>query len=205
MSRTCYKHNQKLSIDNNRDNYLKTLVTIVSIFLTLWKRLECGFGTFPHDLDSTNLAIAIALYILLALLVGWQSGFLRWQPQSRKLIFKVMATSLVAPAILEEAFFRVILLPYPANNISLWEFIAWSAFSLVLFVLYHPLNASTAFPQGKPLFFTPIFLCLATALGIVCTFAYWQTGSIWLSVVIHWLVVVLWLLCFGGWRKLALH
>ena len=176
----------------------------MTIFLILWHRLNRGFSTFPHSFDTLNLAIAVGLYILFTLAVGWQSGFLTWQPQPRKLILRVLATSLIAPALLEEAFFRVLLLPDPTSNISIFGFTARSILSLILFVLYHPLNAATAFPQGKSVFFNSIFLCLATALGIICTFTYWQTASIWFSVAIHWLAVVLWLLCFGGWEKLAL-
>ena len=156
----------------------------------------------PHDFAWENIAIAVILYIVFALWLGWQSGFLNWQPQPAKLVLRVMATSLIAPAILEEAVFRVLLLPDLTKFSS--QLVTQSVLSLLLFVLYHPVNAATTFPRGKPAFFDPIFLCLAAALGAICTFSYWQTGSIWLSVAIHWLTVFLWLLCFGGWGKLTL-
>jgi predicted Abi (CAAX) family protease len=78
----------------------------------------------------------------------------------------------------------------------------WATLSLFLFVIYHPLNALTFFSQGRETFFDPIFLCLAAGLGIICTITYYQTGSLWLPVLIHWLVVVVWLLCFDGLTKL---
>ncbi|MEL6927869.1 MAG: CPBP family glutamic-type intramembrane protease [Cyanobacteria bacterium J06600_6] len=116
-----------------------------------------------------------------------------------------MTTSFIAPALLEETFFRALLLPHPASNTSSTNYLLWSLISLLLFIVYHPLNAMTAFPQGKPTFFDARFLILATALGIACTTTYWQTGSIWLPIIIHWLTVVLWLSCFGGLDKLGFN
>ncbi|MEM6614884.1 MAG: CPBP family glutamic-type intramembrane protease, partial [Cyanobacteria bacterium P01_C01_bin.72] len=134
------------------------------------------------------------------------TGFLRWNPcKSGKVIARVVVTSLFAPAILEELFFRVLLLPDPATKISSTSYWLWSGFSLLLFVIYHPLNALTFFPQGKSTFFAPIFLCLAAILGLTCAIAYQQTGSIWLPVLIHWLAVVGWLLFFDGLRRLEMN
>ena len=70
-------------------------------------------------------------------------------------------------------------------------------------MIYHPVNALTFFPQGREIFFNPIFLSLATALGIACTVTYWQTGSLWIPVLIHWLAVVVWLVYFGGLKKVG--
>jgi len=95
-----------------------------------------------------------------------------------------------------------LLLPAPSDKIPFNSYLAWSGFSLLLFVVYHPLNALIFFPQGRAVFFNPIFLILATALGVVCIITYWQTASLSIPVVIHWLAVVLWLLCFGGLTKL---
>ncbi|MEL6500374.1 MAG: CPBP family glutamic-type intramembrane protease, partial [Cyanobacteria bacterium J06623_1] len=100
------------------------------------------------------------------------------------------------------------------------SYLLWSGFSLLLFVIYHPLNALTFFPQGKETFFDPIFLSLAGILGLTCAIAYQQTGSLWLPVAIHqrsqqapsfyggvicdWLAVVFWLLCFDGLHRLKM-
>lgn len=50
--------------------------------------------------------------------------------------------------------------------------------------------------------FNLVFLLLAALLGFVCSVAYLQSGSLWTSVVIHWLAVVVWLLLLGGYKKL---
>ena len=180
------------------------MVIIVSIFLTLIERLELGFTTLPGHFDR-SVAISTCIYILFALMYGWRSQFLRLERSPSSSILRVVITSLIAPALLEEAFFRVLLLPYPDSDISSEQYFVWSVISLLLFIIYHPLNALTAFPQGRKVFSDRRFLILATALGIVCTVTYWQTGSVWLPILIHWLTVVLWLLCFGGLNKLNLN
>ncbi len=47
-----------------------------------------------------------------------------------------------------------------------------------------------------------VFLVLAALLGIICSLAYIQSGSLWTPVMIHWLLVVVWLLLLVGYRKL---
>ncbi|NEO12443.1 MULTISPECIES: CPBP family glutamic-type intramembrane protease [unclassified Moorena] len=120
-----------------------------------------------------------------------------WHP-----VLKILITALFTPAILEEIFFRVLLLPHPSENPSLISIYAWSTVSLFIFVIYHPLNAITFYPAARETFFKPMFLFLATLLGIICTIAYLQSGSIWTAVFIHWLFVVIWLIGLGGKKRL---
>lgn len=172
-----------------------------SIFLILWSRLSRAIATVPDLGDRGVVMIAIA-YTFFTLVFGLISGFLKWNPcRANRVIVRVVVTSLFAPAILEELAFRVLLLPYPSNYLSMSN-LRWSIFSLLLFVIYHPVNALTFFPQGKETFFEPVFLALAAILGITCTIAYDRSGSLWLPVLIHWLAVVLWLLCFDGLQRL---
>lgn len=157
----------------------------------------------PNCSNWTFLLIAICIYILFTLALGLVTSFLQWNLcTSLTTIARIIVTSLIAPAFLEEILFRVWLLPYPGDNISLHTYLTWGTLSLFLFVIYHPLNALTFFPQGRDTFFDPIFLCLAAGLGIICTIVYYQTGSLWLPVLIHWLTVVIWLVCFDGLTKL---
>ena len=174
-----------------------------SIFLILLERLSRAF-TIPDTIDTAKVSIAVGAYVLFSLIFGWRSGFLVWSVRSHKLLIaRVVATSLIAPAILEEIFFRVLLLSDP-DRIFDGFYIVRSSLSLVLFILYHPLNALTFFPQARKTFFDLRFLTLAAALGIVCTLTYWLAGSLWIPVLIHWITVVSWLLCFGGYGKLKL-
>jgi predicted Abi (CAAX) family protease len=74
---------------------------------------------------------------------------------------------------------------------------------LAAFIVYHPLNALTFYPAGKPTFMDWRFLTLSGLLGAVCSIAYCTTGSIWPSVFIHWIIVVSWIELFGGQQVLS--
>ncbi|WP_319419518.1 CPBP family glutamic-type intramembrane protease [Pleurocapsa sp. FMAR1] len=177
-------------------------VTINSIFSILLTRLVKAIA-IPSYSSLSKMTILLCIYGLVAIPWGLKTNFLRWDIcKSKQLIFKITATSLIAPALIEEIFFRVSLLPYPLEQIQPNSWFAWSLLSLFCFIIYHPLNAFTFFPQGKETFSNPVFLCLATGLGIIYTLTYWQSGSLWLPVFVHWLVVVIWLLCWGGLSKL---
>ena len=106
------------------------------------------------------------------------------------------------PALIEELVFRVLLLPRTTENLPIGLVWFWVGISLVLFIVYHPLNAISFFPSGRDTFFNLIFLTLAGLLGFVCSLAYLQSGSLWTPVFIHWLVVAVWLLLLGGYGKL---
>ena len=170
------------------------------IFLTLVARLHRAIATMPNN-NGRHSVILVGIYILFASILGFATHFLSWKPQPVATVFRIAITSLVAPAILEELFFRVLLLPDPLD-VSFKSYLWRSLLSLFLFIIYHPLNALTFFPQGRKVFFNRIFLVLAASLGIVCTITYWQTGSIWLPVLIHWVTVAVWLSYFGGLNKL---
>ena len=166
-------------------------------------RILGGFLTVPTLADWLRAIVLILIYAVFALSFGFWLNFLKFKHQfPLKIAIKIITTSLIAPSILEELFFRVILLPHPSENMNSKLMFTWSTISLLLFVIYHPLNAITFSPAARETFFNPVFLCLAALLGLICTVAYLQTGSIWISVFIHWLTVIIWLLYLGGMEKL---
>ncbi|AFZ02905.1 Abortive infection protein [Calothrix sp. PCC 6303] len=159
--------------------------------------------TFSHYLTS---AIALAIYSLIAITFGFKSGFLSLQTWSANWVDKTLLSirCLFLPSIVEELFFRVLLLPHPSETTNWWEWTLWAAFSLILFIVYHPLNAKYFYKAGLLTFFNPVFLILAGLLGTTCTIIYGITGSLWLVVLIHWIVVITWLVFFGGIGKLGM-
>jgi predicted Abi (CAAX) family protease len=166
-------------------------------------RIAIGFSTIPTAIEWIHGFFLLLFYGLIALSFGIWQGFLQWNIHlSRFSVIKITATSLIAPAMLEELFFRVLLLPHPSD---LKHVLIWSSVSLFLFVIYHPLNGLTFFPAGKKTFLDPVFLALAALLGLCCTMAYLYTGSVWISLILHWLTVVVWLLCWDGSNKLELR
>jgi predicted Abi (CAAX) family protease len=111
---------------------------------------------------------------------------------------------LVFPSLLEEAFFRGVLIPRnilesgPAKAV-------WSAvISTLLFVAWHPFNALAFNPTAIPLFLDPWFLVIVGAMGLTCGCAYILSRSIWVPVIIHWAAVTVWVLFLGG-RNLVLE
>lgn len=60
---------------------------------------------------------------------------------------------------------------------------------------------SMAWSHDDRVFLDPVFLVLVTLLGIVCTITYLKSGSVWLPILFHWLMVVVWIIFLGGWQK----
>ena len=177
-----------------------TNVPIISILLD---RILASL-TIPTLHDWLIASLAILTYTTIALPLGFSTGFLQLQIWSAKPIeyFFLTIRCAITPAITEELFFRVLFLPHPSTAVN-WQWSIWAALSLLIFIIYHPLNAKTLYKDGYPTFFQPIFLFLAALLGITCTITYALTGSAWIIIFIHWLVVVLWLAYFGGISQLS--
>ena len=179
-----------------------TNVSIISILLN--RILAAVFIPSLHDWSIAILALLI--YAVIAIPLGFSTGFLHLQIWSAKPINYSLFTlhCLLTPAITEELFFRILFLPHPTQAVNWETWSIWAGLSLFIFIIYHPLNAKTLYKDGYPTFFQPIFLTLATLLGLTCTITYALTGSGWLIIFIHWMVVLLWLAVFGGMEKLTI-
>lgn len=147
---------------------------------------------------------AIALYGLIAIPFGLKSGFLVRQ----KAVVNPLSLGLdalrrfVAPALLEETIFRVMLLPHPMEGVPSDRWLLWGIVSFVAFILYHVALDKTLYRGAGAGLSDPRFLVLAGWLGLVLIGAYWITGSLWLVVLMHWVVVLVWVNRLGGWARL---
>jgi len=173
----------------------------LSTFLT---RLILAFSTKTTDFTWWIMVQFTLLYGIIVVPIGFRSGFLRWSTVQKSFKTKILVIvgSILSPALVEEVFFRVLIIPNIVEIMPLSRWFLLALVSLILFVLYHPLIAITFYKLGRPTFFNPIFLLLTSLLGIICTSVYKLTGSIWPSIFIHWLVVVVWLLFLDGLQKL---
>lgn len=179
----------------------------VPILSTLVIRIWAGIITLPSLSGWLFTGGLLASYAIGSLIIGFRSGFLKFNlHRVSSTGFDESVRSIIhlffMPALLEEFIFRQLLLPHPietqtSSNIYLCLFI-----SLVLFVLYHPFNARIFYKLGDPTFMDWRFLTLTGLLGAVCAIAYLTTGSIWSSVVIHWVVVSAWIEILGGKERL---
>ncbi|MEA5602111.1 CPBP family glutamic-type intramembrane protease [Nostoc sp. UHCC 0252] len=182
---------------------LKIPFTNISPLSIILNRVLASLA-IPTQQDWLILVSLLIIYSIIALPYGWKFGFLQFRFWSASWIdiCLLMLRCLFTPAIIEELFFRVILLPHPSEITNWVRWTLWAIVSLGLFVLYHPFNAKTFFKAGTPTFFNGVFLTLTLWLGIICTVAYTLTGSLWVIVLIHWVVVVAWLIIFGGMARL---
>lgn len=163
--------------------------------------IKLAFTTFPNQETWRWCLVLFGVYAPFALLIGWSTGFCRLEFMKAP-AWSIAVTPialLVAPSLVEEFFFRAVLLPHPVEPISPKARFFWISFSLTAYVAMHPINGLTS---GRSMFLDPTFLVLATLLGIVCTVTYLKSGSIWPPILFHWFTVVVWIMFLGGWQKL---
>ena len=107
-------------------------------------------------------------------------------------------TMFVFPALLEEAFFRGLLIPHPHTRPSRRRLAWWVGCSTVVFTAWHPLNAWLINPGARTFFYDPWFLAIVLLLGVTCGITYVVSRSLWVPVVIHWGTVLMWVFFLGG-------
>lgn len=171
-----------------------------------FSRLVEATTTVPTPMGWLVSGVILGGYGLFAVVWGRKVGFLaplKWAAYSPSVQIRLWIGSLIMPALVEELLFRCLLIPHPQEGVWWVTLLLWSGLSLILFVLYHPLNAHTLYKAGDPTFFDLRFLTLATVLGIACTGTYLFTGSIWPGTILHWLAVAIWLLYLGGQEHLS--
>lgn len=171
---------------------------IALIYHRLKHRLLAGLFTIPSR-KAWQVTIALAiLYGILYLPLGFGLGFLRWQPIDNWGIgLGVAIGALFMPGLVEEFLFRLLLLPHPTEPIGPLRRRNSIIINSILFLLYH------LHPWTPAFFRAPPFWIGAGLLGIVCTASYLQSRSLWTAVVLHWAIVMVWLLLLGGLAKFS--
>jgi predicted Abi (CAAX) family protease len=87
------------------------------MLLEILHRLIAAFSKFPNASAWLYSAALVVIYALISLPIGLKLGFLKIEVQtSWEIIIGVIAKCLLFPAITEEVFFRVLLLPHPTEN-----------------------------------------------------------------------------------------
>ena len=177
--------------------------TRVALVTILFTRI-LGAVSLPTWSDWNIALRLLLLYGAIALPLGFSQRFLRYKPwhASRWAYLQLAVRLFFLPALLEEFLFRVLLLPAPRAGVTGLMWLLWAVFGLLLFIAYHPMNAKTFYKVGNPTFFNPVFLTLTGLLGAACTVAYFLTGSLLLTTLIHWVVTTTWLTQFGGMEQL---
>ena len=148
--------------------------------------------------------IPVPIFAILAAGIGFGRGMLSFAPLISSVAFFLPLTLFVFPSLLEEAFFRGVLIPLDTADRGRGVMVSRIVASTALFVAWHPANALAFNPTAIPLFLDPWFLVIVALLGITCGYAYAVSKSLWVPVLIHWGTVLVWVLVLGG-RNLVLE
>jgi predicted Abi (CAAX) family protease len=175
-------------------------VTIRSAVHRRLQDLREALTTIPDWRTWRTCALIYGLFLVCALPVGLLSRLLR--PGAAHLTPPALIASglllFVQPALVEEIVFRGLLLPRNGASLPRGRLVRVAGAALAVYVVSHPINARLFRPQVLGLFESTPYLVLATLLGLACTTAYLISRSIWPSVAIHWLTVVIWIWLLGG-------
>ena len=155
--------------------------------------LAAGLRRLPDKRGWRSVGLELAWALPLLLIVAHATGLALLQsPPAPGTVAMLGASLLVMPALLEELLFRGLVIPREGRKAK------WIAFSVILFVLWHPLQVITFGPPWAGSFLNPGFLAVVGILGLALARMYAATGSLWPSILTHWLVVLGWKTLFGG-------
>lgn len=156
-----------------------------------------GFKVSPFRVPLKSL-IPVPIYVCASLAIGFHAGLFSVGIIDPPMSIIMPFTLFIFPSLLEEVFFRGILIPNNAATRSKSRIIAYIAISTAAFVLWHPANALTINTAAAALFLNPAFLLIVALLGITCSVSYVLSRSLWTPIIIHWLTVVVWVIFLGG-------
>lgn len=162
-----------------------------------------GLRTSPFRAPLKAWALVPVLAVLAAV-IGFGAGLLKVEWLDSPLAPLLPITLFVFPSLLEEAFFRGVLIPRNVLDSGAARAAVAVAVSTVVFVAWHPVNALAFNHAAIPLFLGPWFLLIVAALGVTCGWGYVLSRSLWVPVLIHWVAVVVWVFFLGG-RNLLLE
>nr|VFJ57248.1 MAG: CAAX protease self-immunity [Candidatus Kentron sp. FW]VFJ58030.1 MAG: CAAX protease self-immunity [Candidatus Kentron sp. FW] len=162
-----------------------------------------GLQTKP-SFSPLHVILPCTLYAGVALSYGLVSDLFEFKSIQSEFIFILPLTLFLFPSLLEEIIFRGFIIPIDAKEKEWRKKSSYILLSTSLFVLWHPFNASMVNKGAQEYFFDIRFLLVVTLLGLVCSYTYVYSKSIWIPTIIHWLTVVVWVFLLGG-RNLLLE
>ncbi len=159
----------------------------------MWRRVWSSLVTWPDIGGWGRCGIIAALGLRLIAAVAFPAGVAHWNPAFAGWPVR-LAKVMVVPSLTEELVFRGFLIPGRGEIARPGR---WITAGLLLFVVWHGVEALTFLP-GAHLFLTVPFLLCAAILGAGCAWMRYRTGSLWPAIVFHGLTVFLWQVAFGG-------
>jgi predicted Abi (CAAX) family protease len=177
-------------------------VSVITFMISYLKdNLLQGLKVSPFK-APLKILILVPIYVCASLAIGFYTGLFSVKvidyPMSVLLPFSLF----IFPSLLEEVFFRGVLIPNNAVNHGEKRIVTYIVVSTTAFVLWHPFNALTINRTAANMFLNPSFLLIVAALGITCSISYVASRSLWTPIIIHWLTVVVWVVFLGGRNRL---
>jgi predicted Abi (CAAX) family protease len=163
----------------------------------LKNNLLAGLKKPSRDGFMLSLLLTIG-YSFIALVTGFTANLFKVGLVESKFLFLLPLSLLIFPSLLEEAFFRGVLIPNNTKEKGYGSIVFYTLLSTFVFLLWHPLGALTINPVAREIFLNPSFLFIVFCLGLVCSLSYIYSRSLWWPIAIHWLTVLLWVLFLGG-------
>ena len=151
----------------------------------------------PHRRDWIRSALAFVGFAGIATTFGLASGLYTYAPiTDPAVLVRFSAIAFVTPGILEELAFRgpLVWLAMTRGRAPAWAI----ALSLLLFILWHPFNATVYLIEAQDLFFDWRFLAVAAGIGVVATWLALRAQSLWPAIIFHWLAVTGWKAFLGA-------
>jgi uncharacterized protein (DUF2235 family)/membrane protease YdiL (CAAX protease family) len=167
-----------------------------------FERLKRLFTTWPDGAGWAGLG-KTALWLVPALLLfGWMGGFIGWDPKLSTQLALLAGIAFFVPVLAEESVFRGILLKPPSDGAgglgpAILSALLFASYNLLAASLCRPLLGDRC-PLWADLGFDPWFLASTFALGLACARLALATRSIWPGALLHWTVLVGWIVLFGG-------
>ncbi len=160
-----------------------------------------GLKTGPRRGLGVCLAAA-AVFAVCAALIGQHGRLFEFDVLDLREAWFLPFTMLVFPSLLEEAFFRGLLIPRSTELKASRSSLTIILFSSLLFTLWHPFNALLINAGAREFFYNIHFLAIVFLLGITCAISYLASRSLWIPILIHWITILVWVFFLGG-RNLA--
>jgi predicted Abi (CAAX) family protease len=139
----------------------------------------------------------VPFFVLAALSLGLVTGRLEPELPSIWQILVLPPVLALIPTLVDEFFYRGILLPRSLLTASgprrFWAVTA----STALYVSAHPISPLLGLSESD-FFLDPRMLLVVALLGYTCGYAYLRSGTLRAPMVIHWGTVVVWNLFLGG-------
>jgi len=169
----------------------------------LKKNTIAGLSRKPRFVDW-HIIFPVSIFAILSIVIGFGTNLFEPGLINSNLSLILPLSLFIFPSLLEELFFRGILIPIGAAEKSATKKLFYLLFSTLVFVLWHPLNALTINQSAQYFFLDIRFLFITFLLGLACGYTYMHSKSIWVPVIIHWLAVIVWVFFLGG-RNLILE